>query len=38
MFPEIQGDLAIKDAVILTPDQELAQEQAAAGKKGTAKK
>jgi Neuraminidase (sialidase) len=38
MFPEIQGDLAIKDAVILTPDQELAQEQAATGKKGTVKK
>jgi Neuraminidase (sialidase) len=38
MFPEIQGDLAIKDAVILTPEQELAQEQAATGKKGTVKK
>jgi Neuraminidase (sialidase) len=36
MFPEVQGDLAIKDAVILTPEQELAREQASAGKKGAA--
>lgn len=31
-FPEIHGDLAIKEAVVLTPAQELAQQQAAAGK------
>ena len=29
IFPEISGDLAIKEAVILTPEQELAQQQAA---------
>jgi len=38
MFPEIHGDLAIREPTILTPEQELAQEQAAAGKKGIAKK
>jgi hypothetical protein len=38
MFPDIHGDLAIREPTILTPEQELAQEQAAAGKKGAAKK
>jgi Neuraminidase (sialidase) len=38
MFPEIHGDLAIREPTILTPEQELAQEQAAAGKKGVTKK
>jgi Neuraminidase (sialidase) len=38
MFPGIHGDLAIREPTILTPEQELAQEQAAAGKKGAAKK
>jgi Neuraminidase (sialidase) len=38
MFPEIHGDLAINEPTILTPEQELAQEQAAAGKKGATKK
>jgi len=38
MFPEVHGDLAIREPTILTPEQELAQEQAAAGKKGAAKK
>ena len=38
MFPDIHGDLAINEPTILTPEQELAQEQAASGKKGAAKK
>jgi hypothetical protein len=42
LFPEIFGDLEIKEAVILTPEQELAQQQAAtqaaAGKKATTRK
>jgi Neuraminidase (sialidase) len=38
MFPDIHGDLAINEPTILTPEQELAQEQAAAGKKGATKK
>ena len=38
MFPDIHGDLAINEPTILTPEQELAQEQAASGKKGTVKK
>ena len=38
MFPEINGDLAIREPVILTPEQEFAQEQAAAGKKDAVKK
>jgi hypothetical protein len=31
-FPEIHTDLAIKEAITLTPAQEMAQQQAAAGK------
>jgi hypothetical protein len=38
MFPDIYGDLAIAEPTILTREQELAQEQATAGKKGAAKK
>jgi Neuraminidase (sialidase) len=38
MFPDIHGDLAIREPTILTPEQELALEQAAAGKKEAAKK
>jgi hypothetical protein len=38
IFPEIHGDLEIKQPVILTPEQELAEQQATTGKNSAVKR
>ena len=38
IFPEVHGDLEIKEPAILTPEQELAQQQAASGKNSAVKR